>query len=204
MLEPTVFDFQEQPVRVLQKDGEPWFVTADVCRVLGIANPRNAAGSLDADEKGVHNVDTLGGRQEMSCVSESGLYALVFKSRKPQAKAFRKWVTNEVLPAIRREGKYVIDQGPEVLRPIRFLAIHEHPLSRSVLYDEMAAFARFLKGMANVVGLEHVRRPDIYLGSVRVFPEPFVEEQWEKWKECCPPKYQRRGARVNLSLPGKT
>lgn len=108
----ATFDFNEQPVRVMERDGSPWFVAADVCRVLEIANSRDAIGSLDEDEKdGVGITDAIGREQRMSAISESGLYALVFKSRKPQAKEFRKWVTSEVLPTIRKTGRYEV--GPK-------------------------------------------------------------------------------------------
>jgi len=100
------FDFEESPVRTLLRDGAIWFVLADVCRALEIENARNVSPRLDEEEKGVHNVDTLGGSQKMVIVSESGLYALIFTSRKPVAKRFRKWVTGEVLPSIRKTGRY--------------------------------------------------------------------------------------------------
>lgn len=106
-----VFDFEDNAVRVIEKDGEPWFVAADVCRVLDIKNSRDAVADLDDDEKGVVNTDTLGGKQEMRVINESGLYNLIFRSRKPEAKKFRKWVTAEVLPSIRKTGMYV---APEV------------------------------------------------------------------------------------------
>lgn len=89
-------------------DGEPWFVAKDVCVALGIEKYRDALGRLDDDEKGCPvTVDTLGGPQKMSAVNESGLYNLIFQSRKPEAKKFRKWVTSEVLPSIRKTGSYV-------------------------------------------------------------------------------------------------
>lgn len=102
-----VFDFEDNAVRVIDIDGEPWFVAADVCRILDIKNSRDAVADLDDDEKGVANTDTLGGRQEMRIINESGLYNLIFRSRKPEAKKFRKWVTAEVLPSIRKTGMYV-------------------------------------------------------------------------------------------------
>ena len=108
------FDFESQAVRSVLRDDEPWFVAADVCRVLDISNPRDAIAKLDDDEKGVGTADTLGGRQEMNIISESGLYALIFTSRKAQAKRFRKWVTSEVLPALRRTGRYVLDDDAEL------------------------------------------------------------------------------------------
>ena len=88
--------------------GELWFVVADVCRVLDIKNSRDAVAYLDDDEKGVVNTDTLGGKQEMNIIKESGLYSLILRSRKPEAKAFRKWITSEVIPSIRKTGSYSI------------------------------------------------------------------------------------------------
>lgn len=104
-------------VRVVEKDGEPWFVAKDVCVCLDISNSRDALTTLDDDEKGVAIADTPGGPQEMQTVSESGFYTLVFKSRKPEAKAFRKWVTSEVIPAIRKTGKYELPINPNVEIP---------------------------------------------------------------------------------------
>ena len=96
-------------VRTVQKDGEPWFVAADVCRALDVRNNRDALSRLDNDEKGVVLTDTLGGNQEMSIVNEPGLYSLVLGSRKPEAKAFKRWITHEVIPSIRRHGAYATD-----------------------------------------------------------------------------------------------
>ena len=93
-------------VRVVQVDGEPWFVAADVCRALEISNSRDAVARLDDDEKGVGSTDTLGGKQGMQIINEPGLYTLVLGSRKPEAKTFKRWVTHEVLPTIRKTGSY--------------------------------------------------------------------------------------------------
>ena len=93
-------------VRTLLRGEEPWFVAIDVCRILGHSNPRKAIQALDEDEKGVINCYTLGCMQEMNIVSEPGLYKLIFRSRKQEAKRFTLWVTHEVLPTIRRQGVY--------------------------------------------------------------------------------------------------
>ena len=104
-------------VRVVMIDGEPWFVAADVCRVLGLTNPTVAIESLDEDEKRkipesrvvVDPKFNLGSDfREVNIINESGLYALIFSSRKPEAKKFRKWVTHEVLPSIRKTGTYSV------------------------------------------------------------------------------------------------
>lgn len=101
------FAFDDALVRShLDKNAQPWFVAKDVCNVLEIGNSRQALSYLDEDEKGVIINDTLGGEQEMSTISESGLYSLIFRSRKPEAKRFRKWVTAELLPALRQNGFY--------------------------------------------------------------------------------------------------
>ena len=101
-------------IRALSVDGEPWFVARDVTDALGL--DRTATYKLDEDEKGVRSTHTPGGDQQVSIISEAGFYKLVLKSRKPEAKAFQRWVTHEVLPAIRRTGGYmasVSDETPE-------------------------------------------------------------------------------------------
>ncbi|WP_456391160.1 BRO family protein [Profundibacter sp.] len=110
------FDFETNAVRILMRDGAPWFVAADVCRVLEHTNPTVALSRLDDDEKCVINPKqslgsngARGGAQTMNVVDESGLFALILTSRKPAAKRFRKWVTAEVLPAIRRGGSYGLE-----------------------------------------------------------------------------------------------
>jgi prophage antirepressor-like protein len=102
----TVFQFEAQEVRFVGTAIDPWWVASDVCTVLEIRNSRDALQRLDEDEKGVGIIDTLGGKQEMTIINESGLYSLVLTSRKPQAKRFKKWVTSEVLPSIRKNGSY--------------------------------------------------------------------------------------------------
>lgn len=103
------FLFDAQGVRVVGTVEAPRFVAKDVCAVLEIENHRDTlAKCLEDDEKGVETIYTLGGPQEMSVVNESGLYALIFRSRKPQARLFRRWVTSEVLPAIRKTGSYTV------------------------------------------------------------------------------------------------
>jgi prophage antirepressor-like protein len=106
---PALFSFDGLPVRTLKIKGEPWFVTADVCAALEIANNRDAMARLADDEKGVGTADTLGGSQRVGIVNESGLYNLIFSSRRPEAQRFRRWVTGEVLPSIRKTGAYRID-----------------------------------------------------------------------------------------------
>lgn len=104
-----VFNFNEKestPIRVQVINHEPWFVAKDVCQVLGIEKHRDAISRLDEDERGSVLVDTLGGKQQFTATNESGLYHLIFQSRKPEAKKFRKWVTGEVLPSLRKNGRY--------------------------------------------------------------------------------------------------
>ena len=113
-----VFDYQGQQVRTDYKDEAVWFVAADVCRVLDIINPTMAVGRLDDDEKGLSSIETLGGNQQMVVVNEAGLYSLILTSRKPQAKEFKRWVTHDVLPSIRKHGLYAVDEvleNPDLL-----------------------------------------------------------------------------------------
>ena len=106
--ETKVFTFNEnnKPIRVEVVNGEPWFVAKDVCDALTIGNNRDAVSRLDDDEKATSVLPTQFGDKEMWIVNESGLYSLIFQSRKPEARKFRKWVTSEVLPSIRKTGRY--------------------------------------------------------------------------------------------------
>lgn len=119
MNELQVFTYNGNEVRTVQKDGEPWWVLKDVCEVLGISKYRDTAARLEDDEREPIRVDTLGGAQEMLCVNESGLYNVILRSDKPEAKPFRKWVTSEVLPSIRRHGAYMTPETLEaaILNP---------------------------------------------------------------------------------------
>ena len=100
--------FEAARVRVVNTDGVPWFVARDVCAVLGIVNGRDAVARLDPDETSATDLDTLGGLQTVRTVNESGLYSLIMTSRKPEARAFKRWVTHEVLPSIARTGAYAV------------------------------------------------------------------------------------------------
>lgn len=103
------FGFEGNTVRTIVREGVPWFVAQDVCTCLEISNHRDAIARLDHDERdGVGIADAIGRETSQLIVSESGVYALIFRSRKPSAVTFRKWVTKEVLPALRRTGSYII------------------------------------------------------------------------------------------------
>lgn len=115
----SVFNFNQNEVRTIVKnDGEIWFVASDVATVLEYSVASAMIRHLDEDEKGVSIVHTLGGEQEVSIISESGLYSATLKSRKPEAKQFKKWITSDVLPSIRKNGGYIVGQevnSPEIL-----------------------------------------------------------------------------------------
>lgn len=179
-------------MRVLIREGAPWWVAADVCRVLEIANPRDAVSSLDEDEKmTVANSDGQAGRgaQSYNLISESGLYALIFKSRKPQAKAFRKWVTAEVLPAIRMTGGYDLGVSeeaelPELPAPPRLLGLDQlvmpvtfpeyfqnhRPLGLDMTMAQMVTFGTRVARAAKAFGVPYVQKPFAGYGMLRAYP----------------------------------
>lgn len=136
MNELTVFNFNGQnQVRTILRGGEPWFVAKDICEILEIQNTSDAVRSLDEDELVSEKAISGGQTREMLCVSESGMYALVMRSNKPQAKAFRKWVTSEVLPTIRKTGQYSQPQQvmsnllPNEFTSREFAALHSIALT---------------------------------------------------------------------------
>lgn len=128
MNELQIFNYNGNEVRTIQKDGEPWWVLKDVCEIFGETNYRRVSGRLDEDEKGVSQINTPGGLQSMTVINEAGLYTTLFamqpekargvteeyvQQRQEQLKSFRKWVTSEVLPSIRKHGAYMTPQKIE-------------------------------------------------------------------------------------------
>ena len=101
-----LFHFKGRQVRTIQLDGEPWFVAADVCDVLGLNNPSQALSYLDRDERRLITNEAWRTNGNMAIVSEPGLYSLVLRSRRPEAKGFRRWIAHEVIPALRQSGEY--------------------------------------------------------------------------------------------------
>ena len=131
MNELQIFHYNDNEVRTVQIDGEPWWVLKDVCEVFGETNYRRVSGRLDEDEKGVSQINTPGGIQNMTIINESGLYSVLFvmqpekargvsdeyiEQRKEQLRTFRRWVTSEVLPSIRKTGGYHVSERPEQIK----------------------------------------------------------------------------------------
>lgn len=141
----AVFSFQEEhQVRVVMINGEPWFVAKDVCDALRLVNSRKALMSLDEDEKGVTLSYTPGGEQKLNIISESGLYTLILRCRDAvkqgtTAWRFRKWVTNEVLPSIRKNGEYVY-VDPEPMRAAEPLNWRQKEYLRGLINDIAQSF----------------------------------------------------------------
>ena len=115
MNELQVFNYNSSEVRTVMRDGEPWFCLVDVCRVLDLSSPHKVAERLDRDELTGIKVRSGGQTREMTFINESGLYSVILRSDKPEAKPFRKWVTSEVLPTIRKTGRYGLDDTKAAL-----------------------------------------------------------------------------------------
>lgn len=116
MSEMQIFEKAEfGKVRVVERDGQPWFVAKDVCECLELTDVSKTISLLDDDEKGTNSIRTPGGEQQMLVVSEPGLYSLILRSRKPEAKAFKRWVTHDVIPSIRKRGLYATPQTVEAM-----------------------------------------------------------------------------------------
>ena len=113
MHELKMFAFEEKEIRTVIMNDEAWFVAADIASALDYRSASDMTRNLDDDEKGTQIVHTLGGNQKLSVINESGLYAAILKSRKPEAKRFKNWVTSEVLPSIRKTGSYQVQQKPQ-------------------------------------------------------------------------------------------
>ena len=136
----TVFEHETLgQIRTTMVDGDPWFVAADVCQALGLTNPRDAISILDDDERNTVGIsDGIRGNPNVNIISEAGLYTLIFRSRKKAAKEFKRWVTHEVLPSIRKTGVYAVNQ-PEPQDTMQILAALSHPDQIEAVLKQLAA-----------------------------------------------------------------
>ncbi len=169
---PAPFLFGGVQIRVvIDDDGTPWFVAQDVCTVLGLGTEQTRR--LDEDEKGLRSVQTPSGEQQMVAVNESGLYALVLGSRKPEAKVFKKWVTKEVLPEIRQTGSYSITPAASVpalpqtfAEALRLAADQQDVITAQAAQLEAAAPAvEFVERYADSTGTKGFRQVAKLLGA---------------------------------------
>ena len=163
-MNPLLFE-GEHLVRTVEKDGQPWFVGADIARVLGHRDANTALKGLDDDEKDTHNVRTLGGDQEAIVISEAGVYRLVFTSRKPIAERFKRWLAHEVIPQIRRTGSYRAAEPELILPPAEKQAFPEWPM------DEI----RTKKGVVDMYRLLYGTMAAQWISPQLGFPSPPVE-----------------------------
>lgn len=145
MNELQIFDYNGTPLRTVEKDGELWWVLKDVCEVIGIAKHTNVAARLEDDEKGACVMGTPSGQQSMIIINEPGLYNVILRSDKPEAKDFKRWVTHEVLPSIRRHGSYAL-APTQPMTPAQLLAAQAQLLvDMERRMDEMQGQTRALE-----------------------------------------------------------
>ena len=153
-------------VRVVEHNGEPYFVAKEVCDILGYTNSRKAiADHVDEEDKGVTKCDTPGGKQNLTIINESGLYSLIIGSKLPEAKQFKRWVTSEVLPSIRKTGKYSARKEPDEAK----------------LLNAKARFARELQRIANIETLSPTYKQILIAQAAEIltgveFPLPKSED----------------------------
>ena len=172
-------------IRTVIVDGEPWFVLADICKILEISNSRMVAGRLESDALMSVRLTSGGQHREMTAVSESGLYAVVLRSDKPQAKPFRKWVTSEILPTIRKTGGYVanedmfienylpfLDEPYQNLFRLQMIAINQ--LNERIRHDQpLVEFANQVSDTTNLIDMNAMAKlaveENIQIGRNRLF-----------------------------------
>lgn len=179
---PEVFNYNDQAVRLVTVNDEPWFVLADVCRVLGITQPRHFLKSKQCDQDGVRQaypiVDSLGRTQETTLINEPNLYAIVLRSDKDESLKFQRWITHEVLPAIRKHGRYAnaldIPSDP-------FLASLENT---RMLYLNQQELLRRQNDVENRLGKIEIER-DQAKEALSALPEPTVELRELSTREKC-------------------
>lgn len=170
------FNFNQNQIQVINKDGEAWFVASEIAAMFGYRDAANLTRILDDDEKGTHNVSTLGGKQDVSVINESGFYHAAFKSRKAEVKPFRKWVTSEVLPAIRKTGSYSGRLKPQSARKALPSGLtHEQQAEVKALHNILIQSVPFEKQKALAITLWSAVKSKFKVGYKDVPPEQFPE-----------------------------
>ncbi|MGM0145736.1 anti-repressor protein [Enterococcus sp. AZ153] len=183
MNQPQIFYFEQNEVRTILVNDEPYFVGKDVAEVLGYRNTQKAIlNHVDEEDKGVTKWDTLGGKQNMTIINESGLYSLILKSKLPNARKFKRWVTSEVLPTIRKNGAYLTDQkayeithNPNSLADL-LLQAGEQLKQKDLVIQEMqpkALFSDAVRGSVNSCLIKELatilKQNGINIGQNRLF-----------------------------------
>ena len=171
MKELQNFNFSGQDVRIITINDEPWFVGKDVADILGYSNSRKALSDhVDDEDKGVTKSDTLGGNQNITIINESGLYSLILKSKKSEAKQFKRWVTSDVLPTIRKHGAYMTDKKAQDV-------LHGNGLADLLIQaGEQIKSLEFDKQQLQVE-LEEVREKTTYLDLILESPDDILTTQ---------------------------
>lgn len=171
MSEVEQYQFGDREIRVIDRNGEPWWIARDVCDVLAIVNVGDAMASLDDDERSnIANPDVARGGRPLAIINESGLYSLILRSRKPEAKAFKKWVTSEVLPSIRHTGSYrPASVNIELtINALAELAYKEHVIPAAGRMLALHRWRKTRKGMETFVQLTlDVKLPGLEGGTKR-------------------------------------
>lgn len=190
------FAFNGEQVRALSLDGDPWWVAADVLAALDLS--RSSIASLDEDEKGVHTVDTLGGAQSVTIINEPGLYSLILRSRKPNARLFKRWITHDVIPALRKTGRYGSDVAMLAALPSsELLQLAAEAAKRAEVAEAKIALdapkveyvdefvrrgdARLFRNVAKCLGLRESELRDDLLARKWIYCETI--ERWSKTKK---------------------
>ncbi len=181
------------------RGGEPWFVHLDVCRVLGLGNAREAAARLDEDEKDRATFDTPGGPQALRIINESGLWSLVLRSTKPEAKAFRKWITGTVIPTLRKTGSFSLGQSRIPAFYARAALNHDRvPVGWFSVISEMIVL---VAGKLELTGyILASRAPD----GTELRPDVSVGLRFSKWLRCNHPSVQDNYAFYAHTTPETT
>jgi len=163
MTEIQVFEYGNNPIRTVMRDGEPWWVLKDVCEVLGIVDHKVTARRLDVDEVcQTPLTDSMGRQQATTIISESGLYSVILRSDKPEAKPFRRWVTHEVLPAIRKTGAYSVSpykpKASSVGEVIKLVEV-----TRSMMEDQGCDPMEIAQAVKQICDQFNINLPDFFV-----------------------------------------
>ena len=190
---PQIFSYEGREVRTVVRDGEPWFVAKDVCEVLNLTNPTETLRALDADEKSTLRISE--GGPEVNIINEPGLYSLVIRSNKPEAKQFKRWITHEVLPSIRKTSTYSIIKVEELSPELQLF----NQMFQSIAQQQIQM--KQLEGTVQAIKDTVITMPDNWREDInRMFNRIVEQVGGKKFQELRGDSYKalEQRARVNL------
>jgi len=198
------FNYQGKEVRTIVNENEIWWVAKDVCNVLELSDVSKSLQRVDDDEKDTKIIRTPGGPQKMSIINEPGLYSLVLSSNKPEAKAFKRWITHEVIPSVRETGQYIGNKQSALLEKQERDMIFREEREKRLRAKELKDVAKFFSGVLSDVAMQGIAYEiTTLLCNKEIIPMPQLESRFYSATDIVDEFFKNTGTKISVQRFGK-